>query len=123
MKLAFVPAILFSFAAAAAPQRRSPPREAIDACHDRAAGDTCTATFKDRTISGTCRVAPDGEGPLACMPDRPPPPPEAFSACEDHAAGDACKVEHDGQTLDGTCRNGPDGKGPLACAPARPPAP
>jgi len=99
-----------------------PPQEAIDACSNRAEGDACSVTFGDRTIEGTCRRGPNGDGPLACAPKGPPPgpPPEAVQACANLAKGDACKVTLGDRTLEGTCVSGPSGKEPLACMPARP---
>jgi hypothetical protein len=105
---------------------RGVPREAIEACNGKAAGDACSLTIHDRTITGTCR-APAGPGAgsgsdaaLACLPDRPPgPPPAAVDACSGKAEGDACSVSDGDHAFDGTCRKGPDGNGPLACAPAR----
>jgi len=37
-----------------------PPQEAIDACTGHAAGDACSFTFKDHTVSGACEPMPDG---------------------------------------------------------------
>jgi hypothetical protein len=48
-----------------------PPKEAIDACKSLAAGATCSVTFDDHTIDGTCQARHDGEGPLACHPAKP----------------------------------------------------
>jgi hypothetical protein len=59
----------------APPLPRQPPREAIEACEGRAAGDACTVKLPDRTIDGVCRNGPDGNGPLACAPSAPPPTP------------------------------------------------
>jgi len=53
-----------------------PPREAVDACTGLAAGAACSFAIDGRTLTGTCRVGPDGSGPTACAPaDMPPPPP------------------------------------------------
>ena len=54
-----------------------PPPEAFAACKDLADGATCSVTFQDRTLDGTCRKGPDGKGELACAPTRMPPPPPA----------------------------------------------
>ena len=61
----------------AQPRKRRPPPEAIKACEALAPGDACTVELPDRKIDGTCREAPDGEGPLACVPKHAPPPPPA----------------------------------------------
>ena len=55
------------------PKRRGPPPEAIAACKEKSAGDTCTMDLHGHTLDGICRTGPDGNGPLACAPDRPPP--------------------------------------------------
>ena len=53
-----------------------PPAEALTACEQRAAGDTCKFTVDDRAIEGVCRPNPrDESAPLACVPDRGGPPP------------------------------------------------
>ncbi|HET9626282.1 MAG TPA: hypothetical protein VFP84_33195 [Kofleriaceae bacterium] len=49
----------------------APPPEAFAACERRAAGDACTVTFGDHTITGTCAAPPDAQQ-LACRPDHPP---------------------------------------------------
>lgn len=103
------------------PPPGKPPQEAIDACASHAEGDTCSVTFHDRTMEGTCRKGPNGEGTLACAPKGPPPgpPPAAVQACTSLAKGDACKVTFGDRTLDGTCVTGPNGNEPLACLPPR----
>ncbi|HEX4337612.1 MAG TPA: hypothetical protein VH062_16980 [Polyangiaceae bacterium] len=105
------------------PPHGQPPQEAIEACASKAEGDACSVTFHDRTMDGTCRKGPNGEGTLACAPKGPPPgpPPEAVQACANLAKGDACKVTFGDHTMEGTCVNGPSGNEPLACFPARPP--
>jgi hypothetical protein len=97
-----------------------PPQAAFDACARARAGDACSMTLHDHTISGTC-AQPPGASALACRPDHPPgPPPEALEACAGKAAGDACSVSHDGHAFSGTCAAGPAGSA-LACRPAGPP--
>ena len=114
-----ITALPFAIAQADRPHR-PPPKEAFDACNNKQAGDACSVTFGDRTITGTCSKGPDGQGALACKPDRPPgPPPEAVDACAKSKQGDACSVSLGDHTISGTCENGPDGNGPLACKPAR----
>ncbi|HEX4355008.1 MAG TPA: hypothetical protein VHZ95_18885, partial [Polyangiales bacterium] len=49
-----------------------PPKEAVDACQNLAAGASCSVTFDDKSIDGTCHESPDGKGPRACMPTAPP---------------------------------------------------
>jgi hypothetical protein len=72
-------ALGLGLAAADPPQKRSrrPPPEAIAACEQKSAGDSCTVKLPDdRTLDGVCRPPPEGkEGPLACVPDGPPPEP------------------------------------------------
>jgi hypothetical protein len=114
---------LASAAMAAPPQ---PPPEAYTACTSKAAGDTCSVTFHEHTMSGTCSAI---EEKLACKPDHPPPhggaggphgpPPEAKAACTSKAAGAACSVTFpDGTMHSGACRTGPGGDDTtLACAP------
>lgn len=96
-----------------------PPKEAVDACAKKTAGDTCSFQIHDRDIAGSCDTGPDGNGPLACHPDGPPPPPpEAVEACAKSARGDTCSFTGpDGEAVSGTCDAPPDL--PLACAPAR----
>lgn len=82
--------VLASATSQARPDRKGPPRhppqEAIDACAESEAGDTCEFTHRDRTIRGKCRLPPsrddrpqrnaegeEEEPPLACVPDRRPP--------------------------------------------------
>jgi hypothetical protein len=110
---------LASAALAAPPQ---PPPEAYTACASKAAGDTCSATFHEHAMSGTCAAFDEK---LACKPDHPPrggphgPPPEAMEACTSKAAGAACSVTFpDGTLHSGACRTGPGpGDTALACAP------
>ncbi len=47
-----------------------PPPEALEACKSLAAGAACSVTFKEKTLSGTCRQGPNQEA-AACMPNRP----------------------------------------------------
>jgi hypothetical protein len=117
----FVAALPFAIARADRGNDRRPPphppQAAIDACASKAAGDACTVSLGEHSMSGTCAALPDA-GTLACRPDHPPgPPPEAFEACSGKSAGDACSVTHDGHTLGGSCSHGPHGDGPLACKP------
>ena len=49
-----------------------PPPEAIAACSRATAGDACTVTHGDHTLTGTCEPGPDGGPTLACHPARPP---------------------------------------------------
>jgi len=105
-----------------------PPAEALTACANLRADDTCSFQHEGREITGACRTGPDGSGKLACAPKdlgrRPHgPPPEALAACVNLKAGDACSIALRGATVDGTCRTGPDGQGDLACAPKDMPLP
>lgn len=99
------------------PPHHQPPQAAFDACASSKAGDVCTVTFGDHSITGVCAAAPNSQA-LACRPDHPPgPPPEAINACSGHAAGDACTVTHGDHAVTGTCAAGPDGNATLACRP------
>ncbi|HTJ44379.1 MAG TPA: hypothetical protein VL463_19885 [Kofleriaceae bacterium] len=104
-----------------------PPKEAVDACASLKASDACAFDIDGHHVTGTCKTAPDGNGPLACAPDQPPPPPkppqEALDACASSAEGDDCTFTVDGHTLDGSCITCPNGSGELACAPPMPPPP
>ena len=117
---------------------RGPPPEALAACASKAAGDACTVTFHDETLTGKCAAPPADSGAttLACRPDRMPdhggpgghphgPPPEAiFTACEGKAADAACSVTLHDHTLDGTCKAPPEGVNEtrLGCRPAHGPS-
>jgi hypothetical protein len=107
----------FAVAYADRPPPHQPPQAAFDACAQAKAGDACSVTLHDHTITGVCAMAPDAQA-LACRPDHPPgPPPEAIQACSGRATGDACSMTHGDHALAGTCASGPDGNGPLACRP------
>jgi hypothetical protein len=107
--------------------RPQPPKEAIDACKPLTEGAACSVKLGDRSIDGTCKKGPDGQGDLACVPAKPPmgpphgPPPKAVDACKPLTEGAACSVSIHDKTIDGTCKKGPDGQGPLACVPANMP--
>lgn len=108
-----------------------PPREALEACEGKAAGDACTVVLPDREIDGTCTAPPEGapDHRLFCLPEGAPPPPqdgrcpqppppEAFAACEDLAVGEACTVRHGDESIEGTCLTPPwDDEAPTACLP------
>ena len=119
-KLSIVSVALLSITTLALADRRHrrPPKEAVDACASKSAGDACTFAHDSHDITGTCSGPPAGAtGPLACKPDQPPPPPrEAVDACAHSARGDACSFQIDDQALAGTC-DGPADK-PLACRPS-----
>jgi hypothetical protein len=55
-------------------RRPGPPPAAFEACSGKASGDSCTVSFRDRTISGTCKTIPQ-EDRLLCVPDHAPPGP------------------------------------------------
>jgi len=61
-------------AAETADHRRGPPPAAFEACSGKASGDSCTVSFGDRTINGTCKTLPQDDR-LVCMPDHAPPGP------------------------------------------------
>jgi len=52
----------------AATPRHGPPQEAVDACGGKKNGDTCSFTAPHGTVSGNCRVVPEGK--TACVPQR-----------------------------------------------------
>ncbi len=58
------------FAAGPAPtlRPRRPPEEAYAACRGRSGGSSCTVTFPERTLAGSCVAPPNGDGGLACLP-------------------------------------------------------
>jgi hypothetical protein len=96
---------------------KGPPPEAVAACKDKSEGSACSLDFHGTAIDGSCRKAPDGNGPLACMPSHPPPPPsEAIEACIDKDDGDACTIQLEQRTIDGICRSLPE-EPDLACVP------
>jgi spore coat protein H len=45
-----------------------PIRAAVEACKGRAAGDSCSVTFSDGTVDGTCGADPHQDGSLICLP-------------------------------------------------------
>ena len=122
-----------------------PPPEAFAACTSKAAGDACSVTFHEHTITGKCASPPPGvtDTRLVCFPDGPPPgggpggpggpggrhhgpPPEAFTACDGKAVNATCTVTFPDRTVDGTCLGPPpnapaDAGSRLACVPAHPP--
>ena len=54
------------------PSGKRPPREAVEACEGRVAGDACSFELPDgKTEAGTCR-APDAKAPAACAPAKAP---------------------------------------------------
>jgi hypothetical protein len=58
----------------------TPPKEAFDACANKAKADTCGFTIHNHDLTGTCLPAPPESKTLACKPDHPPPhsdPPPA----------------------------------------------
>ena len=48
-----------------------PPREALDACQSKKAGDACTFESPHGAVTGTC-FTPESSKPLACKPSQPP---------------------------------------------------
>jgi hypothetical protein len=50
-----------------------PPREAVEACADKASGDSCSFEGREgEAVTGSC-FSPEADKPLACRPDHPPP--------------------------------------------------
>ncbi len=45
-----------------------PPEEAYAACAGLEHGSSCTVTFPERTLTGSCGAPPSGNGALACLP-------------------------------------------------------
>jgi hypothetical protein len=106
-------------AVARAEHDHHPPPQAYEACASAKTGDTCTVTFGDHAMPGTCEASPDNPAQLACRPEHHHgPPPEAIAACSSSKAGDTCSVTFGDHTVAGTCDNGPHGDGELACHPA-----
>jgi hypothetical protein len=104
------------------PPLREPPSEALAACKDKQAGDTCQVVLHDAAIAGQCAAIPDGR--LACRPDQPPPhepPAEAFAACKDKQADNVCSVKLPDQTITGRCAFASDSR--LFCLPDHMPQP
>lgn len=54
------------------PHHRPPPA-AFEACKGKSEGDSCSVSFREHTMTGTCATTPESE--LACRPDHPPPGP------------------------------------------------
>jgi hypothetical protein len=50
---------------------RRPPEEAYAACTGLERGSSCTVTFPERTLAGSCGAPPNGDGALACLPSDP----------------------------------------------------
>ncbi|KIG19296.1 hypothetical protein DB30_03852 [Enhygromyxa salina] len=49
-----------------------PPREAVEACVDKASGDACSFEGREgETVDGSC-FTPEDDKPLACRPEQPP---------------------------------------------------
>lgn len=92
----------------------APPAPPANTCNGQQAGASCTITFGDRTIRGSCASAPDGR--LACRPSAPAPPAEAVTACNARRVGDACSVTFGPVSVSGSCATADDGS--LACRPA-----
>lgn len=104
------------------PGHRPIPKEAMDACSGKAAGDACSFTGRmNNTVEGTCRTPPRAEGQVVCMPK---PPKEAFDACKGKAEGDACTFTgRKGTAMSGNCKKPPVGGEEMVCRPAKPPKP
>lgn len=47
---------------------RRPPEEAYAACAGLSGGSSCSVTFPDRTLAGSCVAPPNSDGKLACLP-------------------------------------------------------
>ncbi|MEZ4703697.1 MAG: hypothetical protein R3A11_00595 [Bdellovibrionota bacterium] len=47
---------------------RKPPKEALDACQSKQAGDPCSFEGMHGNVSGTC-FTPETSKPLACKPE------------------------------------------------------
>jgi hypothetical protein len=118
MRLLWLPLIpaLSGFTSFADGPRLHLPKEALDACAGRAAGDPCTMALFDNQVFSKCRLLEDG-ATLACVPPPPAPPREAIAACAGHRAGEACSFAGFDRTLSGTCSVVPD-LTELACMPA-----
>ncbi|RTE65119.1 hypothetical protein EH243_13730 [Amphritea opalescens] len=63
--------LLLSTAAMSAPERRGPPKEAIEACASATKGDSCSFSGRrGETLQGICDSQDDDK--LACAPENPP---------------------------------------------------
>lgn len=102
------------------PGHRPIPKEAIDACNGKTAGETCSFTGRmDNTIEGTCRTPPRAEGQVVCVPK---PPQQAFDACKGKAEGDTCTFTgRRGMNVNGTCKKPPVGGEDMVCRPDKRP--
>jgi hypothetical protein len=109
---------LVGSAVAQADEHHAPPPEAYTACDSKSAGDTCSVTFHEHTMEGTCNQR-GSDTRLSCRPNHHPIPQAAFDACSGKKEAEACSVEHDGHTMTGTCEDAPGGS--LACRPSGPP--
>lgn len=88
---------------------------AIDACNGKAAKDTCSVTFGERTVNGSCNTPGSGaDAKLMCIPA---PPQAIFDACTGKAAGDTCSATVGERTFSGKCGTGPMSEGKLGCHP------
>jgi hypothetical protein len=118
MRLLWLPLIasLSGFTSFADGPRLQPPKEALNACAGRAAGDPCTMPLFDNQVYSKCSMLDDG-ATLACLPPPPQPPAEAVAACSGRSAGDACSFTGFDRTIPETCAAVRDASG-LACMPA-----
>jgi hypothetical protein len=47
-----------------------PPLEALAACEGSTVDAACAFDFDGHHVTGTCKLSPEGEPPLACAPPR-----------------------------------------------------
>jgi hypothetical protein len=105
MAILALPLVGARFASAEDRPPHQPPPAAFEACQQKKSGDVCEVTFREHTMSGTCKAMPDER--LVCHPDHPPgPPPELKAACTDKQAGDSCQATLHDHTINGTCQKG-----------------
>ncbi len=76
-----------------------PPAEAVAACENKTAGETCSFVLNGDAVASTCSLRRNGEGPLACRAGL------ARNADGSFRGPGSCSG-HDGQT----CDHGADGK-------------
>ena len=50
-----------------------PPTEALEACADKSAADSCSFSSPHGDVTGTCMAPPNGDDVLACAPEGGPP--------------------------------------------------
>lgn len=101
-------------------------KDPMNACSGKSAGDTCTITFGNQSVDGTCT---DRNGNITCRPKdmgagpggnmQGPGTPGGMDegsvqACSGKTAGATCTITMGDRTMDGTCT---DRSGTISCVP------